>query len=161
MIFEDGTLIKGAYVVIDGVEHEVHMPEYSGNTPLTPENLNKMQDDLRNELKTKISDLDITWESGITEIDGTENSLKVDEQEKSCTLTFAINSSNSISSSYKLGSFDRNYAPQKQYINTGVCSTNTNIATCQISIFADGGITVNNFGNPSTTIRGQIKWFYG
>lgn len=45
MKFEEGTLVKGAYVVIDGVEHEVHMPEYSGNTPLTPENLNKMQED--------------------------------------------------------------------------------------------------------------------
>lgn len=29
MKFEEGTLVKGAYVVIDGVEHEVHMPEYS------------------------------------------------------------------------------------------------------------------------------------
>ena len=44
--FESGTLVKGAYVVIDGVEHEVHMPEYSGNTPLSPEILNKMQTDL-------------------------------------------------------------------------------------------------------------------
>lgn len=44
--FENGTLVKGAYVVIDGIEHEVHMPEYSGNTPLSPEILNKMQTDL-------------------------------------------------------------------------------------------------------------------
>lgn len=46
MKFEDGTLVKGAYVVIDGVEIEVHMPEYSGNTPVSAENLNKMQQDL-------------------------------------------------------------------------------------------------------------------
>ena len=45
--FENGTLVKGAYVVIDGVEHEVHMPEYSGNTPLSSENLNKIQADLQ------------------------------------------------------------------------------------------------------------------
>lgn len=51
MKFEAGTLIKGAYVVINGVEHEVHMPEYEGNTPLTPENLNKMQEDLMKEIK--------------------------------------------------------------------------------------------------------------
>lgn len=50
MKFEDGTLVKGAYVIIDGVEHEVHMPEYSGNTPLTPENLNKAHDDILKEL---------------------------------------------------------------------------------------------------------------
>ena len=46
MKFENGTLVKGAYVVIDGVEHEVHMPEYSGNTPASAENLNKMQEDI-------------------------------------------------------------------------------------------------------------------
>lgn len=44
--FEDGELVKGAYVVIDGKEYEVHMPQYSGRTPLSSENLNKMQNDL-------------------------------------------------------------------------------------------------------------------
>lgn len=38
--FKDGTLKKAAYVVIDGVEHEVHMPEYEGETPMSAENLN-------------------------------------------------------------------------------------------------------------------------
>ena len=41
--FEDGELVKGAYVVIDGKEYEVHMPKYKGKTPLSSENLNKMQ----------------------------------------------------------------------------------------------------------------------
>lgn len=44
--FKDGELVKGAYVIIDGKEHEVHMPQYSGETPLSPENLNKVQNDL-------------------------------------------------------------------------------------------------------------------
>lgn len=44
--FEDGTLVKGAYVIIDGAEYPVHMPEYSGNTPTSAENFNKMQEDL-------------------------------------------------------------------------------------------------------------------
>lgn len=44
--FENGTLVKGAYVVIDGVEYEVHMPEYSGKTPLSAENMNKIQNDI-------------------------------------------------------------------------------------------------------------------
>lgn len=161
MIFENGTLIKGAYVIIDGVEYEVHAPEYSGDTPVSSENLNKMQDDLRDELKTKISNLDIVWESGITPIDGTENSLKVDEQEKSCTLIFAINSSQEISSNYILGHFDTAYAPKKQCIGAGICSTNTSTEACQLSVYLDGGIVVNNFGKTSNTIRGQIKWFYG
>ena len=46
MKFEDGILVKGAYVVINGVKYEVHMPEYSGNTPATAENLNKAQEDV-------------------------------------------------------------------------------------------------------------------
>lgn len=44
--FKDGELVKGAYVIIDGKEYEVHMPQYSGETPLSPENLNKVQNDL-------------------------------------------------------------------------------------------------------------------
>ena len=44
--FEAGTLVKGAYVVVDGVELKVNMPEYSGNTPLSAEKLNQMQKEL-------------------------------------------------------------------------------------------------------------------
>lgn len=43
LTFENGIEKKGAYVVINGVEYEVHMPEYEGNTPLSAENLNLMQ----------------------------------------------------------------------------------------------------------------------
>lgn len=46
MKFENGTLVKGAYVTIDGVDYEVYMPEYSGNTPLSAETFNKMQEDI-------------------------------------------------------------------------------------------------------------------
>lgn len=53
--FKEGQLIKGAYVVINNVEYEVHMPQYSGDTPVTPENLNKIQEDSENytDVKTK------------------------------------------------------------------------------------------------------------
>lgn len=44
--FENGTLVKGAYVEINGVQYPVVMPEYSGNTPISAENLNKMQNEL-------------------------------------------------------------------------------------------------------------------
>lgn len=39
--FKEGTLKKGAYVKIDGVEYEVTMPTYEGETALSPENLNR------------------------------------------------------------------------------------------------------------------------
>lgn len=39
--FKEGTLKKGASVKIDGVEYGVTMPTYEGETPLSPENLNR------------------------------------------------------------------------------------------------------------------------
>ena len=48
--FEDGILVTGAYVEINGVQYPVHMPEYSGNTPVTSENLNKLQNDLQEDI---------------------------------------------------------------------------------------------------------------
>lgn len=45
--FEDGTLVEGAYVEINGIKYPVVMPQYSGNTPITSENLNKLQNDLK------------------------------------------------------------------------------------------------------------------
>lgn len=46
MKFENGTLVKGAYVTINGVNYDVHMPEYTGKTPLSAETFNKMQEDI-------------------------------------------------------------------------------------------------------------------
>lgn len=58
--FEDGKLVKDAYVEINGVQKKVNMPVYSGNTPLNAENLNKLQKDLQNDIdinKNKNNDL--------------------------------------------------------------------------------------------------------
>lgn len=55
--FEDGTLIEGAYVLIDGVKYPVVMPQYSGNTPLNSENMNKLQNDLKKEIENNIENL--------------------------------------------------------------------------------------------------------
>lgn len=60
--FEDGTLKKGAYVVIDGVEYEVHMPEYEGETPLTAENLNRQAKDVEEKIN-EIKKCNVTEES--------------------------------------------------------------------------------------------------
>ena len=45
--FEDGTLVTGAYTIINGEKYPVYMPKYSGNTPVNAENLNKLQKDLQ------------------------------------------------------------------------------------------------------------------
>lgn len=74
--FEEGTLIKGAYVVINGEEIPVHMPEYSGNTPMSPENLNKMQTDMEVTLNGTIlyeDEIGITGISQVTLNDDIEN----------------------------------------------------------------------------------------
>lgn len=51
--WEDGQLEQGAYVEINGVRYSVVMPQYSGNTPVTAENLNKMQSDLQEQIDDK------------------------------------------------------------------------------------------------------------
>lgn len=63
--FEDGILVEGAYVLIDGVKYPVVMPNYSGKTPLNSENMNKLQNDL-------IEDIDNIQEI-IETFTGTEN----------------------------------------------------------------------------------------
>ena len=74
--FEEGTLIKGAYVVVNGEELPVHMPEYSGNTPMSPENLNKIQLEFQKEQMelqkelTSVSKLIYSKVVGTTEING-------------------------------------------------------------------------------------------
>ena len=44
--FEDGQLVRPAYVTIDNVEHEVTPAVFEGNTPLSSYNLNKMQSEI-------------------------------------------------------------------------------------------------------------------
>lgn len=44
--FEDGTLVKEASVTIDGIEYQVTPTEYTGETPLSAYNMNKMQDNI-------------------------------------------------------------------------------------------------------------------
>lgn len=52
--FENGNLIKGAYVKINGVEYEVNMPQYYGATPMSAENMNKAQRELKEETKKEL-----------------------------------------------------------------------------------------------------------
>ena len=105
--FENGTLKKGAYVVINGTEYEVHMPEYEGNTPLSAENLNLMQKQLLETIfpigSTYITQTNTnpntilkfgTWERvkgkvlvGIDEEDGNLNLFKKEYGEKNHKLT--------------------------------------------------------------------------
>lgn len=49
--WENGTLVKQATVEVGGVEYNVNEAEYTGNTPLSAENLNAMQNDIYNEIK--------------------------------------------------------------------------------------------------------------
>lgn len=44
--WENGTIVKEASVVIDGVEYEVTPRQIEGNTPLSADNLNNMEDNI-------------------------------------------------------------------------------------------------------------------
>jgi hypothetical protein len=57
--WEDGQLVQGPYVEINGIQYPVVMPEYTGNTPMTAENLNKMQNDLSDKINEEVNNLDI------------------------------------------------------------------------------------------------------
>lgn len=52
--FEDGQLVTEGYVEIDGVQHQIHEAEYSGDTPLSAFVLNKLQDNVETEINTHI-----------------------------------------------------------------------------------------------------------
>lgn len=44
--FEDTTVVKSPYVIIDGVEHEVYNGTYQGGTDLNAQTFNQMQDNI-------------------------------------------------------------------------------------------------------------------
>ena len=46
IVFEDTTVVKSPYVIIDGVEHEVYNGTYQGGTDLNAQTFNQMQDNI-------------------------------------------------------------------------------------------------------------------
>lgn len=50
--FEDTTVVKSPYVIIDGVEHEVYNGTYQGGTDLNAQIFNQMQDNIETAINT-------------------------------------------------------------------------------------------------------------
>lgn len=67
--WQNGQLVSAPYVEIDGVRYEVHMPVYKGATPISPSNLNHMDNAIKElyEEGTTSKDIVIGDESEITE----------------------------------------------------------------------------------------------
>lgn len=95
--FKEGTLVKGAYVVINGVKYPVIMPEYSGDTPVSPENLNKLQNDINNDVTEKYNTLN-------DKINGTV--LYSSENGTSTDFTLTDSIANYIGKKLKIYGFD-------------------------------------------------------
>lgn len=55
--FEDGVKLKNATVTVNEQEYEVTPAQYSGTTPMSAFNLNKMQDNIESEINTTNSNL--------------------------------------------------------------------------------------------------------
>jgi hypothetical protein len=53
--FQDGVLEKEGYVEFNGAKIKVHMPKYTGKTPISAENLNKLQRDLKKQINSLAS----------------------------------------------------------------------------------------------------------
>lgn len=57
IMFKNGTLISKAKVVIDNIIHEVEPAEYEGETPLSSQVLNTMQDNIEEAIEEATSEL--------------------------------------------------------------------------------------------------------
>lgn len=98
--WENGTVTKDAYVIIDGVEYPVTPEEYEGNTPLSAENLNLMQNNIEagiNELKNQ----KVLWQGGLyMGADHTVNlSETVDSQNSGIILVWSAYTNGAVSNS--------------------------------------------------------------
>ena len=102
--WEDGQLVQGAYVEIDGVQYPVVMPKYSGNTPMTAENFNKMQTDLKNEIGEVI-------ESG-----SNENGSYIKYSDGTLICTKKVKGTVNITEKYDGGLY---HTPDGQYFDLG------------------------------------------
>lgn len=61
--FQNGTLVSKAKVTVGGTVYEVEPEEYEGETPLSAEILNEMQDNIENAINTVQSNLNTTNQS--------------------------------------------------------------------------------------------------
>ena len=61
--FRNGILVAKAKVTINGTVYEVEPEEYEGETPLSAEILNEMQDNIENAINTVQSNLNTTNQS--------------------------------------------------------------------------------------------------
>lgn len=53
-VFQNGTLKSKAYFMNNGVKQEVEEAVYEGETPLSAENINEMQDNIEEEINSHI-----------------------------------------------------------------------------------------------------------
>lgn len=131
--FEDGKLVKGAYVLINGIEYPVVMPEYAGKTAMSSENLNKLQNDLQQQIDT--NNLELTNLIG--------NVLYKDE----VGATGNINLNDAIENydCFEIESYVV-YANQRVYNNTGKLpiESKSRIHINNLFIPTSGGTTVYN-----------------
>lgn len=58
IVFEDTTVVKSPYVIIDGVEHEVYNGTYQGGTDLNAQTFNQMQNNIESAIPTIENSLD-------------------------------------------------------------------------------------------------------
>ena len=63
--FQNGTLVAKAKVTINGTVYEVEPEEYEGETPLSAEILNEMQDNIENAIPIVVDNLTSTSETDV------------------------------------------------------------------------------------------------
>lgn len=79
--WENGSVSKNGYVEINGTKYYITMPEYTGNTPVDANNLNKMDKEIKklsDAYNAKYKDLwQGTWSSGSITVDDISNYMSI------------------------------------------------------------------------------------
>lgn len=130
--FEAGTQVSPAKVIIDNVEHEVTPAVWKGNTPLSPFVLNKLQDNIENDIENKRIKLEGKSEQATR---SGKNKLKIEN--------FIDRTTNGVTFTAK---YDTNGG--LEYINaTGNSTTGYNvILSINISDLPAGDYIINGLG---------------
>lgn len=163
--FVDGTKISNAKVTINEQEYEVTPAQYSGTTPVSAFNLNKMQDNIENTLvKVSATEPNPKADVWIQHGDSVEDDIKVNDN--GVYNSVLLNLINPIK--------NRPYFTNPIYKADGKIEINTNKGTYLVWIITSGGgndpslllidvqsesITSNGFGgmhNVPTYSNGKI-----
>ncbi|MBO7611030.1 MAG: hypothetical protein J6T23_02340 [Elusimicrobia bacterium] len=111
IVFEDTTVVKSPYVIIDGVEHEVYNGTYQGGTDLNANTFNQMQDNIESAIDTVASDIPTVVDS--LDSDSTTDAPSVHAVKEGLNGTVLYNNATGTTENITLNDEIENYSTFK------------------------------------------------